>query len=1457
MYKDEQIIISRKIVVCVVVILILLTALVASALVFGTSGSCMCEPIANDKPGQCLCATVYDDNGEDSYAYDETHYDHDDHEHHEHYGPPDDDSEARAPARRPAVVREEVVQRIWVCRVVYSQREGGNSENPCSSGNPCDECCRPGDRCGECDICVPIALPDGEVIYTAEGIRFDKVFAEYIMVFSELESLSFTYAPVIYTGAELCVDGLPLYVGKYTVKAMWTSPHEDIGDGYAQATLFVSPAELHISGLFINDREFDATVNAAFDEYNIELVGILGVDDVSIAEYGTAEFEQARADSGILVLLSSFVLGGDHARNYVLIQPDTAYGNILPTPLHLIVELEDKVFSGTPYIRIDSVSKVGFFEDFYDFDLELDFNDIARLTSPEIRDNVGVYFEDFELVGYDALNFRLYQPHQRGRVLGAGIDITIGIEDESDCACYDSEYVDTLYCECENCICAYGGEYDDRVLGYVSKRQLPITISIELAEKIFNRDTDVEVVSYMLYGLVCGFDDVYIGAATIAYNADLYNFAVASDVGVLFDYLVLQGSDAHNYLLVQPEGYALDIEPAVLVASGIVPQDRAYNGTRAVAFDNIYLAGIVPENHHGSSDVHVGGNPRLMLAHSNVGADIPVALIGVALAGADADNYIFAPPADLTGSITPAEGTLPILGYPWLRETLSYGTASVPLYDISGEYLSTRTFYADMLDDWSRRWTADGEVIKGANGTTYTVSALDRTELGNDVMDSQIGLTLLSDCGNFILRQEELTDPVPFDVRLEFAPYPARRSIDNAVLSSGHADGNGTGAAFRRQLSGGTVTIHNALSDGDMGLNVGASSAEFSVGGTEISTLTARGFGSIAYTVNPADAINGVITLRAAYTHRGVSLEGLTAFGYQTCMQSLPWRAIAITNIGNTDTGAISLDIIGGDTDAFMIEGAPPMGGMAAYGEQAVVKVRPNPYNLANEAIGTQTNPAATHTLLTSNLSLQIPDMYISEELSVTVRHGMQTGFAVHGESCRTVCTVEACGRVVRRHQSAITEWAADGTHHVRYCAVPDCNVIHSHETAWNSYHNLMPTQLQHGKSCAHDGCTMQLWEYHTLTRSQWGVANPAQHHQATCTTCNLSFSLPHTGMAWTRTNVTDDVCEHRSCTDCGRIETRAHLVGAERQTRAVRIGNIPTQQFNISTHPDASSSFNPALPAGNTQHRVEHVCAGCTRPDHTISPNRFYQNHTMGPWTGWGNGGPSQCLRRRTCTVPGCGFQQQQVGTHILNADNSRCTRCNSTGPFACPLLGNACDRVLMYDGLWAVHWADDSRCRQFERCRICDGSPNAGPDGTVPHSFTVNLGGGRMACNRCSTCNNHWNNNEWTNNGINERRAGECASPNCSQPAPIEYRPHTWSNAWSRNATQHWQYCTTCPATDRARTNLEYHDFGDWFFFGQTEEICQRRFEACICGHPNPETTRGHVIGADGRCTRSGCSW
>ncbi|MCL2221346.1 MAG: YDG domain-containing protein [Oscillospiraceae bacterium] len=1145
---------NKKAITTSVILLIFLVALTTSALAVAMPGSPRFEfrgsLLSLFDSAECICGVARDDN---------------------------------EPDRRPLIVRRETVRQVWVCRFFYYQRENGE---PCLINSPCDECCSPGDRCGKCDICIPIALPDGEVIYKGEGIRFEELFEDYIKIFSELEFLSFTYNPILYTGAELCEEDLPFRVGEYTVTATFTSPYEDIGTGYTYATLFISPARIYITGLSIDNKTFDATRDASFDSDVLKLYGIFGNDHVSIGYFGTAEFANAEANENILVIISDFVLDGDDAHNYILVQPEAVYGNILPAPLHLVVELEDKIFSGTPYIQIENVSIVGYFE-YFDY-IEVEFYEVAQLTSPEIGDNVGVFFDDFVLAGADAQNYRLYQPHQRGRVIGSGLDVIIGDADDDNLCCVCT-YEELTHCDCKNCLCLYNEEYEDRVLGYISKSKLPITISIEFANKIYNRDTDVEVLSYELSGLVGGFGNVYVGLASIEQSAELYNFRAASDVDILFDHqLVLLGADAHNYMLVQPEGYALDINPATLSVAGIVPQDRAYNSTRSVAFsehDNMHLVGFV------SNDciVNIGGAPRLTFANANAGENIPIALAGVVLTGVDASNYIFVPPTDLTGSITPAEGTLPIIGNPWLGESLFHGYGEVSLYGINGNLLNTREFSPDMLGDWSLQWTADGDIIKGANSGTYFVSAHDRTYSGNDIMDAQIGLTLLSACGNFTLRESELTDRVPFNIRLMFNTYPTRRPGDNAVLFSGHANGSGTGVLFRRQISGGIVTIANTLSDGNMN-GAGFSRADFMVGERNVGAITDRGAVDINYTVSPTDAEYGVITIRATYTHRGISLIGYNAyfadFGYQTCFETIDWQSVTVRNIGNTDTGEMQLDLTGGNPGAFELLGdVALLNSLYYYGAATTFNIRPNPDNLADNF--------TADTLLRTNLSIKSTDISLSTEVSVTVMHGAQSAFMAYGATCRTTCTIAGCGRVVRQHASSFTNPAFTGADNTATCT--------------------------RTRTCQAAGCGRQVVESHARGGSQggtWAASGANCRRTSPCTVAGCGRAN-----AWVQQHATVQSGWAAGGSGCQRV---CNVAGCGRQT---------------ATHATVQSGWTAG---GSGCRRICNV-AGCGRQTATHATNSTWTRGGLHPQ---GVGGLTAWCEAVCGT---CGRATVARGNHIM----------------------------------------------------------------------------------------------------------------------------------------------------------------------------------------------------------------
>jgi len=676
-------------------------------------------------------------------------------------------------------------------------------------------------------------------------------------------------------------------------------------------------------------------------------------------------------------------------------------------------------------------------------------------------------------------------------------------------------------------------------------------------QKVYDGTTNFSLDSYTLQGLAPD-DDVYINNLATAgstQQSDVGNYLTA----FIFE---LTGTDTENYTLVQPEKEYIQITTRPVTVD-ISPHDRhVIMGSLQVTFDHS-LSNIVQND---SANVNIEAVAPGVMGIGRINdwqhGLRTVTLPTFRLTGSRAHNYHIIQPENPFARINPAEGTLPIIGNPWLGETLRYGTGTIVVSDYEG-YTLTQSFDAGMLRNWHRRWIADGENIEGANGTSYTISALDRTEYNNDILNSQIGLTLVSDCGNFILKQEEHTARVPFDVRLEFAQHPVRRPGDTAGITTGHADGgsagNTTNDLFRRQVAGGTVTIHNMLSDGNMnGTGISGTKFNAQTNNRLLADISTRGATAHTFTINPDDAVDGVITIRAEYTHIGISVStGNLGFGYQTCRQDLGWRTVTLTNIGNVSTGNISLNLTG-NTGAFEISGnVTSFNSLVSHGETVGFNIRANPANHANAATGNQSNIAATNASFNANINIQYSGILFSSTATVTVRHGTQTGFARNGTSCQTTCTVSGCGRVIRQHT---TGWDSPGF------SVGGSGCIRT-------------------VTCRYSGCTSSNVETH--------ITNPD----------NPPFTTGGSGCTRTR------ICRHN---DCGRQIPETHVSDFRWFANNSRPNGVLLSWFSSSQ----CSWDRLCHGAGSTCTRRAPTTLSHDWRDHGVFGDRCY--HCMMPPGGW-----------------------------------------------------------------------------------------------------------------------------------------------------------------------------------------------------------------------------------------------
>ncbi|NYT39717.1 filamentous hemagglutinin N-terminal domain-containing protein [Sphingomonas sp. R-74633] len=167
-----------------------------------------------------------------------------------------------------------------------------------------------------------------------------------------------------------------------------------------------------------------------------------------------------------------------------------------------------------------------------------------------------------------------------------------------------------------------------------------------------------------VFGIVGG-DDVSLdlsGASGVFATRNVGNAIAVTGTG-----FALSGTDAANYVVGQPSGIAANITPAALVVSGLVANDKTYDGTTT---GTLNTAGLQITALISGDDVTPDGSgAQINFATKNAGQDIPVSIAGVTLTGADAGNYEITYSGSLTADI--------------LQRVLTFGFAGVPtkVYD--------------------------------------------------------------------------------------------------------------------------------------------------------------------------------------------------------------------------------------------------------------------------------------------------------------------------------------------------------------------------------------------------------------------------------------------------------------------------------------------------------------------------------------------------------------------------------------------------------------------------------------------------------------------------------------------------------------------------------------------------------------------------------------------------------
>lgn len=362
----------------------------------------------------------------------------------------------------------------------------------------------------------------------------------------------------------------------------------------AGLTATISKADLVVSGISGANKTYDATSGATLS--GTASVTALMTDAVSVSGTGTGTFSNANAGIGRSIIVTGYTLSGTDANNYNVVQPIGVTATINKADLTL------------------SGSKV---------------YDAATSVAGSTLTATGVAGQTFTVTGSgDASNLA-----SKNVQTSSMLDTTTGLSlDSSSNGGLSSNY---------NVLSTSGSSYTVTAKG--------ITLAgITAADKTYDATTAATLnTSNVFYsGIISGDSITLSGSGTGTF---LTKDAGSNKMVTVSGYS-LSGTDAGNYVVMQPTGLTATISKADLSLTGLSAADKVYDATTtAVLGGNASLSAAI-----GSDVVSLTGTGTASFSNKNVGANKSVTVSGYTLSGTDAGNYNIVDQNAMTANITPA-----------------------------------------------------------------------------------------------------------------------------------------------------------------------------------------------------------------------------------------------------------------------------------------------------------------------------------------------------------------------------------------------------------------------------------------------------------------------------------------------------------------------------------------------------------------------------------------------------------------------------------------------------------------------------------------------------------------------------------------------------------------------------------------------------------------------------------
>ncbi|WP_233885688.1 YDG domain-containing protein [Paraburkholderia flagellata] len=434
----------------------------------------------------------------------------------------------------------------------------------------------------------------------------------------------------------------------------------------------ITPALLTVLNTTALDKVYDGTRTATLQ--NALLSGVIGSDNVALGNDATGLFDTKNVGTNKPVSTQMTISGTD-ASNYTLIQPTGIFASITPLGVTITATGINKQYDGTTTAQVNLGSAAVVAGD------QVTFSDqAANFSQSDVGNNLAVHVTGISASGADAANYTF-----ANTTADTTANITPRVLSLQGTRVYDTtaNAAATLFGtngvlqgqNGETLTLSGTGQLVDKNVGNqkpfatnglsgytltangtakASNYTLvggndwvtvtPATLNV-LNTVAQNKVYDGNAIAQLLGATLSG----VLGTDTVALGNDTQGQFNDKNVGTgkpVTTSMTISGTDAGNYVLVQPSGLTANIAP-LGVAVQATASNKVYDGT-TTATVQLGSPGIVQGDQVTFSDTSADFDTK------NVGTGKLVTVLGINETGADAGNYTFTnTTATTTANITP------------------------------------------------------------------------------------------------------------------------------------------------------------------------------------------------------------------------------------------------------------------------------------------------------------------------------------------------------------------------------------------------------------------------------------------------------------------------------------------------------------------------------------------------------------------------------------------------------------------------------------------------------------------------------------------------------------------------------------------------------------------------------------------------------------------------------------